>query len=64
MEEDIYDKIFREVDKSNNGIITKTEIILAIRKNKNIAEALNLPRQIRQEDGSREIFMDSFNMAD
>eukprot|EP00854_Cymbomonas_tetramitiformis_P023326 gene23326-28226_t len=56
----IYDKL----DKDHNGLVSRSEVILGIRREPKIAAALNLPEHIRQEDGTRDILESFFQRLD
>eukprot|EP01050_Picozoa_sp_SAG11_P020908 SAG11_NODE_3613_length_2338_cov_2.821795_3_plen_450_part_01 len=47
-------EIFERIDKDCDGQINRRELIIALRKNPDISNFLELPSKIRQEDGSRE----------
>merc|ERR1712125_134750 len=44
-------EIFSEVDRNNNGSVSKIELIKACRTAPGVAEFFGLPSYIRQEDG-------------
>lgn len=43
---------FKRLDRNGDGSITRTDIITTLRKHKDIAEFLDLPSRIKQEDGT------------
>ena len=47
-------KIFSQVDKDGDRVVSIRELIIALRKDPKISETLNLPNTVRQEDGTRE----------
>ena len=48
--------LFDDIDANNDGLLSQVELIKALRKNPDLAAALDLPQHIRQEDGSRDQF--------
>ncbi|KAK3250533.1 hypothetical protein CYMTET_40093 [Cymbomonas tetramitiformis] len=62
--EDELRQIFEKIDRDGDGHINKHELIIALRKNKDICELLGLPSKIRQEDGSRDILETFFQLLD
>mmetsp|Transcript_11788 Transcript_11788/g.14014 ORF Transcript_11788/g.14014 Transcript_11788/m.14014 type:complete len:615 (-) Transcript_11788:555-2399(-) len=57
-------EVFAQVDRNGDGHISKHEIILALRKNKELGNLLGLPTTIRQEDGSRTAIEEFFQKYD
>ena len=51
-------------DNDGDGMVNKRELILALRKDPALCDALQLPAHIRQEDRSRDQFQRLFNDAD
>ena len=56
--------LFDTIDKDGSGEINKRELIIALRKDASVCEALALPAHIRQEDGTREMFERVFQSID
>ena len=56
--------LFDSIDKNSDGTISRTKLILKARKDKTIADLLQLPQQIRQEDGTRDQFEILFQEID
>ena len=56
--------LFDTIDKDGSGEINKRELIIALRKDASVCEALGLPAHIRQEDGTREMFERVFQSID
>lgn len=56
--------IFDRCDSNNNGLINKRELIKALRADPDVAEFLELSRQVRQEDGPRDAMEDLFQALD
>ena len=56
--------IFNTVDKDGSGEINKRELIIALRNDAKVAQALRLPARIRQEDGTRDSFEAVFQAID
>ena len=48
--------IFGRVDKDDSGLINVREMLIALRKDSELAKLLHLPAHIRQEDGTRAAF--------
>ena len=48
--------IFEHIDKDHSGSINVREMILGLRRDAELADALHLPQHIWQEDGTREAF--------
>jgi Ca2+-binding EF-hand superfamily protein len=57
-------EIFGRCDSSQDGVISKRELIKICRSDKNIADFFGLPTQIRQEDGSRDQMESKFQAID
>jgi len=57
-------EIFTEVDKNNNGSVSRAELIKACRRAPGVAEFFGLPSYIRQEDGSRDMLEELFQDMD
>jgi len=53
--------LFDDIDANQDGLLSQVELIKALRKNQHLAQALDLPQQIRQEDGSRDKFAAVFH---
>ncbi|KAJ8601900.1 hypothetical protein CTAYLR_002679 [Chrysophaeum taylorii] len=53
--------LFDQIDNNGDGLISQVELIKALRKLPDLAEALSLPKIIRQEDGSRDAFTAVFH---
>ena len=56
--------VFGHVDKNNSGTIDVRELLLALRKDAELADLLHLPQRIRQENGTREVFERVFQQVD
>ena len=56
--------VFDYVDANGDGCISRAEVILALRKDQNLANLVLLPCRIRQEDGSRDEFERVFQAMD
>ena len=64
---DVYDRceqVFELLDKNSDGKLSRIEIIQACRKDERVATLLRIPKQIRQEDGSRNAFETMFQSMD
>jgi hypothetical protein len=57
-------QLFDRVDRNRDGQVNKRELILALRNESELCELLELPANIRQEDGSRALFEQLFQGAD
>lgn len=57
-------EIFGRIDKDSDGAINRRELIIALRKNRDISEWFRLPGRIKQEDGSRDIVEAFFQTLD
>merc|ERR1712083_524486 len=57
-------EIFQKVDMNGDGSLNKRELIKMLRQNPEMAEFFGLPTQIRQEDGSRDLFEAWFQKMD
>jgi hypothetical protein len=57
-------KAFGEIDKDGNGKITYLEMLLALRRDGELAKRMKLPQRIKQEDGTRDQFMRAFEKID
>jgi len=53
--------LFDDIDANQDGLLSQVELIKALRKNPELAKALDLPQIIRQEDGSRDQFTVTFH---
>merc|ERR1712139_478610 len=47
---------FKRIDVNNDGQLSRAEVIKVCRADPEIRELLGLPKNIRQEDGSRDLF--------
>ena len=47
---------FRLIDKNGNGVLSRAEVIKACRASERVHTLLGLPKNIRQEDGTRDLF--------
>ena len=56
--------MFQMMDRNNDGELSLTEFIVALRAHPEISSALKLPQVIRQEDGSRDKCVHAFNDMD
>ena len=57
-------QVFDMIDRDHNGLLTRAEIIVGVRKNPELRHLLGLPDHIRQEDGSRDLFEQVFQHID
>jgi hypothetical protein len=48
--------VFATIDKNHDGAVTRTELLLALRRDADLAEKLQLPAHVRQEGGTRARF--------
>ena len=55
---------FHKMDKNGDGVLSRIEVVKALRSDPAIRELLNLPAHIRQEDGSRDQFEAVFQRMD
>ena len=55
---------FAMVDANCDGVLSRAEVIRACRANERVRELLELPRVIRQEDGTRDAFEKVFQRLD
>jgi len=56
--------LFREADRNADGTISQLELIKSLRSHPDLAKRLKLPSKIRQEDGSRDDFVECFHAMD
>ena len=56
--------LFQRLDKNGDGRVDVRELIIALRKNPDVAAKLNLPSVVRQEDGSRDALETFFRGKD
>ena len=56
--------IFDTLDSNRKGYLTNADFVKGLKLHKNVAELLDLPQYIRQEDGSRERYQDMFMNMD
>lgn len=56
--------VFEKVDKNHDGQIDKRELIIALRKDPDVSALMQLPANIRQEDGTRDTFERVFQSID
>jgi hypothetical protein len=56
--------VFEFIDKQQDGVLSRIEVIQACRRNKSIADVLGIPHVIKQEDGSRDLFEKVFQCID
>jgi Ca2+-binding EF-hand superfamily protein len=57
-------RMFKRIDRDGDGSVTHIELIKALRGDRTVAAALQLPSHIRQEDGTRDSYMLCFNEID
>ena len=50
------EEAFRLIDKNGNGVLSRAEVIKACRASERVHTLLGLPKNIRQEDGTRDLF--------
>lgn len=55
---------FRKIDINQDGVLSRAEIIRAVRKSQEVSVLLGLPMRIHQEDGTREQFEAVFQAMD
>ena len=48
--------LFRAIDKNGDGMVTRIELLLALRKDRGLADRLALPQHVRQEGSTRAMF--------
>ena len=58
------EQVFDEIDANHDGHLSRAELIHAVRESQSIADLLGLPRHIRQEDGTRDMFETIFRQLD
>eukprot|EP00948_MAST-09A_sp_MAST-9A-sp1_P000045 g45.t1 len=56
--------LFHSIDKNDNGKISRSELIIRLRKMPWMADLLKVPQHIHQEDGTRDIFEHVFQRID
>jgi hypothetical protein len=56
--------IFRRLDKNNDGVVNIRELIIALRKDPELARTLGLSSSVRQEDGTRDALERFFQRLD
>jgi Ca2+-binding EF-hand superfamily protein len=56
--------VFRLIDKNGDGALSRAEVIKACRANEKVHTLLGLPKNIRQEDGTRDLFEVVFQKLD
>lgn len=54
------EQIFAKCDRKNIGKVSKIDLIQTLKSAPDVAEFFRLPQQIRQEDGSRDLFESIF----
>ena len=57
-------RIFQTLDANGNGTISHAEFIVGLKANADIAEVMGMPREVRQEDGTREKYQLTFGKMD
>jgi hypothetical protein len=55
---------FNLIDKNNDGLLSRIEVIQASRRNAKVRALFGLPASIRQEDGTRDRFEEVFQKID
>ena len=63
-DEERFHQMFKLADKNNSGTIGAREMLIALRKNPELAMLLKLPSHIQQENGTREAFETVFQEMD
>ena len=63
-DEERFHQMFKLADKNNSGTIGAREMLIALRKNPELATLLKLPSHIQQENGTREAFETVFQEMD
>eukprot|EP00966_Prymnesium_polylepis_P144397 3334345-Prymnesium_polylepis.1 len=48
--------VFERMDRNRDGMLSRIEIVQACRRDEKVRALLGLPRAVRREDGSREMF--------
>lgn len=56
--------VFETIDKNGDGMLSRTDIILALRKHPSLANLMHLPMNAHQEDGTRDKFERVFQTMD
>ena len=64
LEKSDIEAVFRLIDKNGNGELSRAEVIQACRANEQVHTLLGLPKNIRQEDGTRDLFEVVFQKLD
>ena len=48
--------VFGAIDKNHDGAVSRSELLLALRRDPGLADRLELPQHVRQEGGTRALF--------
>ena len=64
VERDAIRAAFALIDKNGDGVLTRIEVIKALKKSKEVQHLLRLPAAIRQEDGTRDAFEEVYQKID
>lgn len=56
--------VFSRIDKNNDGVLSRAEVIKSLRHDPDVRRMLDLPQWIRQEDGTRDQFERVFQSID
>ena len=64
VERDAIRAAFALIDKNGDGVLTRIEVIKALKKSKEVQHLLRLPAAIRQEDGTRDAFEKVYQKID
>ncbi|GAX79389.1 hypothetical protein CEUSTIGMA_g6830.t1, partial [Chlamydomonas eustigma] len=56
--------LFRAMDKNQDGMVTRAEMLVAFRHNRQIADVLKMPPRIRLHDGTYDRFVAGFLSID
>lgn len=55
---------FKRIDKNGDGVLSRIEVVQALRSDAEVRMLLHLPQKIRQEDGTRDLFERVYQQID